>query len=268
MFNAWRDIIEAEAAQVERVREPEPAEDFYAPIAGRFRPGERASIELDILLDLARPTDTWLDIGAGGGRLTIPIAERVERVIALDPSESMRDTLRQAMTEAGQENIDIASGRWPEDEWSQTVDVAMAAHSIYDIAELEPFLDAMERHSRRLCVVVLGQLARGAQFARLFQEIHGEPHIALPALREFVAVLGARHRRYEVHSVGSGESIELHEAEDAYALGRRLMWLAAGSPKERRMRALLDEWYGNQEGLALPSARPYIGIVTWTPPAR
>ncbi len=266
-FDVWRSIIRAEAEQVERVREPEPSEDFYAPIARRFRPGGRASLELDALLDLAEPGDTWLDIGAGGGRLTIPIAEQVSRVIALDPSESMRDTLRAAMDEAGRTNIEVVEGRWPVEGWDEPVDVSLAAHSIYDIAEIEPFLDAMEEHSRRRCVVVLGQLARGAQLGRLFEEIHGEPLIALPALREFVAILGARQRRYEVRTVGTGEAVELHDPEDAYAFGRRLMWLAPGSPREERMRALLDEWYGTPEGIALPSARPFIGVVSWEPPA-
>jgi SAM-dependent methyltransferase len=265
-LEAWRAIIEAEAAQVERVREPEPPGDFYAPIAGRFRPGGRASLELDVLLDLAQDGDTWLDIGAGGGRLTIPIAERVARVVALDPSESMRDTLRAAASEAKRDNLEIVDGRWPVEGWDEAVDVTLAAHSIYDIADIGPFLDAMERHSRRLCVAVLGQFARGAQFGRLFEALHGEPVIALPALKEFVAVLGARNRRYEVRTVGSGEAIELHEHDDAYAFVRRLMWLTPDSDKDRRMRELLDDWYGTPDGLALPSARPFIGIVSWEPP--
>jgi hypothetical protein len=126
----------------------------------------------------------------------------------------------------------------------------------------------MERHSRRLCVAVLGDQSRGAQFAHLFEELHNEPYISLPSLRELIALLGARNRRFEVRTVGRAEPTTLHEPEEAYALVRRLMWLAPDSEKDQRMRALLDEWYGAPDGLALPAARHFVAVISWEPPER
>ena len=37
---AWMRLVDADAEQVARVREPEPEHDFYAPFAGTFRPGQ------------------------------------------------------------------------------------------------------------------------------------------------------------------------------------------------------------------------------------
>jgi SAM-dependent methyltransferase len=262
----WAALIDADAAQVARVREPEPAADHYATLAARFRPGNLPSLELPVLEAFAQPSDTWLDIGAGGGRFAVPLAARITRLIAVEPSASMRATLTSAAAAAGLTNVEVHDLRWPDASWSGVADVSLAAHSVYDIREIGQFLDAMERHTRRLCIAVFGQAARGASLARLFEAVHGEPLHTLPALREFVALLGARGRRYEVRTVGAGNASELTPPDEAYEMGRRMLWLSPGSAKEQRMRTLMQEWWGRADGIAMPAARPFIGIVSWEPP--
>ncbi|GMU39669.1 MAG: hypothetical protein AMXMBFR23_05350 [Chloroflexota bacterium] len=263
---AWAALVAADREQVERLREDRPASsDYYAPIAGSFRAGVRENLEWPALEALVRPDDAVLDIGAGGGRFSVPLARSARRVVAIEPSEAMRATLTAAATEAGVE-VEVRDGRWPDPAWAETVDVSLAAHVFYDIEAIAPFLDAMEQHTRRTCVVMAGAQARGASLAPLWEAVHGEPMATLPALREFVALLGARGRRYEVRTASPAAPAEPMAREDAYRQGRRLLWLAEGSEKERRMRALMDEWYGQGDRIALPEARPFIGIVSWEPP--
>jgi hypothetical protein len=261
---AWRELIEADREQVERLRE-DSRPDYYRPVAASFRPGRRDSVEWPVIEALAQPGDTWMDIGAGGGRFAVPLAGIVERVIAIEPSESMREVLTSAVTEADATNLDVVDSRWPVPGWDRQVDVSLAAHALYDIDDLGGWLDAQEAATRRLCVGVFGVLARGAQVADFFEAIHGEPMATLPALREFVAVLGARGRRYEVRTVATGETRTARPAEEAFATLRRLLWLSEGSDLDQRMQALAQEWYGEEGGLALPPMRPWIGIVTWEP---
>ncbi len=262
----WAALIVADAAQVARVREPEPATDHYAAMAARFRPGQLPSLELPVLESFAQPSETWLDIGAGGGRFAVPLAARVSRLIAVEPSASMRATLTSAAADASVSNIEIHDLRWPDASWTEPADVSLAAHSLYDIREIAPFLDAMERHTRRLCIAVFGQAARGASLAPLFEAVHGEPLQTLPALREFVVLLGARGRRYEVRTVGAGNATDLTPRDEAHELARRLLWLSPGSEKDKRMRTLMDDWWGGPDGIAMPAARPFIGVVSWLPP--
>ncbi len=261
---AWRGLIEADREQVERLRE-DVRPDYYRPVAGSFRPGVRESVEWPLVEALARPGDTWLDIGAGGGRFAVPLAAIVDRVIAIEPSESMREVLSSAATEADATNLEVIESPWPVPGWDREVDVSLAAHAVYDIADLGGWLDAQEAATRRLCVGVFGVVGRGAQFADLFEAVHGEPMATLPALREFVAVLGARGRRYEVRTVPGGETAVARSPEDAHAILRRLLWLNEGSALDTRMQALAQERYGTDQGLVLPIMRPWIGIVTWEP---
>ncbi|MCK9485830.1 MAG: class I SAM-dependent methyltransferase [Dehalococcoidia bacterium] len=265
-LHEWRRLVEADREQVERVRERTEGEDFYAPVAAAFSPGRRESLEWPVLQAFAKPEDTWIDIGAGGGRFAVPLAGMVRRVIAVEPSGSMRATMAAAADEAGRTNIEVVDAYWPAAGWSETADVTLAAHSTYDIDDIASFLDEMERFTRRTCIALFGCRARGAQLADLFEAVHGEPMATLPSLREFVALLGARGRRTEVRTAGRGDTQEPpHPAEEAYATARRLLWLAEGTEKDARMRALIDEWYGTSEGVALPSMRPWVGVVSWEP---
>lgn len=266
-FDEWRRLVEADAEQVGRLREPQPPADYYASFAGRFRPGGLPSDELGVLQAVARPGDTWLDIGAGGGRFAVPLAATVARVVAIEPSEAMRTNLTAALTEAGRTNIEVHPVRWPAEGWAIDGDVSLAAHALYDTHDLEPFLDAMERHTRRLCIAAFGPEARGAQFAQLWAAVHDEPLATLPALREFVAVLGARRRRYEVRTVPGDVEPTAIPPERAFAITRRMLWLAEGSEKDRLMQRLVTDWYGGPEGITLPATRRFIGVVSWEPPA-
>jgi 2-polyprenyl-3-methyl-5-hydroxy-6-metoxy-1,4-benzoquinol methylase len=266
-LQAWAELVAADAEQVARVRESEPPPDHYAAQAPRFRPGAMEAPELALVEEYARPGDVWLDIGAGGGRFAVPLAGRVSRVIAVEPSESMRNTLQEAATAAGRANIEVQPVRWPQADWTEPVDVSLAAHSLYDIAQIGPFLNAMERHTRRLCIAVMFQCARGWQLAPLFEAVHGEPVHLLPALKEFVALLGSRDRRYEVRTVTRPAASGPVPPDEAFDLARRLLWLAPGSAKEQQMRSLMQRWWGTPDGIVMPpgASESFIGVVTWKP---
>ena len=83
-LDAWRDRVSRNREQAERLREGSPPRDFYAAVASDFRADLRRTNEpaLDLLRSLVRPDETWLDIGAGGGRYALPLALLAKTVIA------------------------------------------------------------------------------------------------------------------------------------------------------------------------------------------
>src|SRR5215210_7199064 len=92
---AWRARVVADREQVERAREVADPADFYAPVTSRFRmdPRRTGDPTLYVLLAVAEPDDVWLDVGAGGGRYALPLALRLQEVVAIDPSPSMLGAL-------------------------------------------------------------------------------------------------------------------------------------------------------------------------------
>lgn len=266
VFDAWTRLVRDNREQIERLRERQPAADFYQARAGQFRPDRRPSPETPYLLELARPEDEWLDIGAGGGRFAVPIAQHVRAVHAVEPSPAMRDTLAAASSDAGLDNIHTYDFRWPNPERDvPVVDVSLASHMLYDQDDLKAFLRDMEAHTRRLCVVILGNRAPSSAFEPLWTELYGEPARLLPARHELLAALGALDRRFDVrtYSFPTPEPIDL---DTALARARFLYWLEDGSERQQRAREWLSEHMATEDGrILMPARLEYTSVVSWPP---
>jgi hypothetical protein len=155
-LRAWRTLVLADSEQVEALPNRPRPEDFYAPVAETFRadPKRRDDPVLEHLRSMASDDDTWLDLGAGGGRYALAIALHVKRLYAVEPSEGMRTVLLDSMREHAIANVDVFPERWPGPSSVPVADVAFMSHVGYDIADVGPFLEQFEEHSRRLCLVV------------------------------------------------------------------------------------------------------------------
>ena len=78
------------------------------------RPTREREERTDLLLDMLAlsPTDTVVDLGAGTGYFSLPIARQLSggKVIALDIQREMLDIIEDRMTTAGIDNIDTLLG--------------------------------------------------------------------------------------------------------------------------------------------------------------
>ena len=264
---AWADRVRGNREQVDRFREVPDGADFYRPtsqlwVVDPLRSGDEV---LDALVGLSRPDDVWLDIGAGAGRYALPLARHVREVIALDPSAGMLRGLREGMASHGIANIRVIEGRWPAAADDLRADVALLAHVGYDIDEIGPFVDAMERAAGRLCVAVLMERAPAFVAAPFWPPVHGEERVALPALGEFVALLEARGRQPEVRRLDA-EARRWVSPEDALAFLRQQTWVAPDSEKGRRLNALVEAIPRAPDGsIEIAATHREIGIVTWSP---
>lgn len=262
----WRLRVRANRLQAERLREETQGADFYAPVAQVFRADPRRTDEpaLDRLLAVARPEDTWLDIGAGGGRYALPLALKVREVVAVDPSSGMLEQLRAGMADAGIANVRVAESRWPMTD-APRVDVALIAHVGYDVDEIGAFLDAMEAAATRLCVAVLLATSPAAAAAPYFARIHGEERDLLPALPEFLELLLARGRLFDVW-LGERGSMSYPSREMVLSFLRQQLFVRPGGEKDRRLQELVAA-LPDDGGRVRLSERPVpLGIVSWQPP--
>ncbi len=275
---AWADRVRANRAQVDRLREMPDGTDFYAPVTGLFRADPRRTDEsvLVALVELAEPGETWLDIGAGAGRYALPLALRVQRVIAVDPSRGMLGALGEGMAEYGIANIEVVEGRWPPAPGDAlaaaigpfpAVDVSLIAHVSYDIEAIGPFIDAMEAVARRLCVAILMERQPASLADPCWPLVHGEARIPLPALPDFVELLRARGRDPQVRMM-EREARRFASRGDFEGFLLRQLWIDDEGPKARRFESAVDELLdsGADGTVSLRGVLPMaVGVVTWEP---
>ncbi|MCC7366083.1 MAG: methyltransferase domain-containing protein [Dehalococcoidia bacterium] len=229
----WARRVDANRDQAEAYREQPAGPDFYAPAAQSFKADPHRTDEplLDALRVLVQPGETWLDIGAGAGRYALALAVRAKELIAVDPSPGMLQALREQMADYGIANIRVVNALWPPEE-PLGADVAMFSHVSYDIAAIGPFLDAMERSARRLCVAVL--LARGR----------------LCEVRLF-----ARQPMTHTHAEGPLRWL------------RQQLFIAEGSEKDQKLVEAVQTMVTERDGVfAMNWDDLPVGIVTWRPP--
>jgi SAM-dependent methyltransferase len=275
---AWARRVRGNREQVDRFRELPDGADFYRSVSSIFRddPDRTGDPVLDGLKARARPDDTWLDIGAGAGRYALPLARVVRRIIALDPSPSMLDGLREGMTQHGIDNVDVVHARWPEavEKGSAValhdrlpVDVSLIAHVGYDVERIWPFVEAMERATQRECLALLMERSPATLAEPFWPEIHGERRIALPALPAFVDLLAAHGRTPAVEMLESSRRT-WWSRDEIEPFVRRQTWVAPGSEKDARMQELIDRWLVRSDdgSFDLSVAEPLrVGLVAWRP---
>jgi SAM-dependent methyltransferase len=266
----WSRRVHANREQVNRFREVEDGTDFYGPIAARFEadPQRRDDLTLDVLLALAQPDETWLDVGAGGGRYALPLAMVVREVVALDPSAGMLEILRSSAAKHNISNVRIVQDRWPLAEPVArlgSIDVALIAHVGYDIADIGPFLQALEEVATSRCVAVMLDRPPAADANLYWPEIHGEERAALPALPEFLALQLARGRLCDVRIVPLGASAP-PDLDHELAFARRQTWVRPGSAKDRQLEQLVRARRQARNGGSAAVSTPLrVGIVSWRP---
>ncbi|RPJ52768.1 MAG: class I SAM-dependent methyltransferase, partial [Methanobacteriota archaeon] len=143
----WKAIHASSPERTRKDRDPAAVWDKKAAAYHRVTRDEKRATEQELeILDL-RPNDTVLDVGAGTGRLAVPIAGTVARVTALDPSGGMLAHLRERMAAAGRTNYSCIRMRWEDAVIGRDLephDVVIAAFSLgfYDLAAALRKLDA------------------------------------------------------------------------------------------------------------------------------
>lgn len=266
----WAAAVVANREQAERVREQPERGDHYAPLASAFRadPHRRDDATLNALLEIAMPGDTWLDIGAGAGRFSLPLALHVEQVVAIEPSPSMRAEFARMQVEHGIMNVDVRDQRWPSDdpEISGMSDVALISHVGYDIEQMGAFLDTMERSATRECVALQFDRAPGSMFWQVWPKIHGEEQAHLPGALELIELLEARGAEVEASELerrGDRQRFAFAAPDAAMDWARRRLWLAEDSSRVPVLREAVEELLIERDsGWSLPD-QPKQMLIRW-----
>jgi SAM-dependent methyltransferase len=167
---------------------------------------------------------TLLDVGAGAGAASLPLAPWATQVTAVDPSAGMLAAFTErAAALAERRGLTTAfttvEGRWPEVAHRVGVhDVVVSHHVVYDVPDIEPFVSALTATARTRVVLEIVPHHPMSWLSPLWLQFHGLRRPTRPTADDLVAVLHAtgvrslvveRWMRRDVDGLTQQERVEL-----------------------------------------------------------
>lgn len=187
----WRRRVERHHAQSRAVMDESALSgDFWRSLAPSFRADPRRTDDeaLNAVSELAESCDSLLDVGGGAGRFAVALALEGKAATVVDPSESMIEQLREAADEAGADNVTAVLADWESAE-PNPADAVLCSHVVYGVADIAPFVRKLSAHARRRVIMLSFVDSPQASVAPLWEPVHGERRVNLPALPELMNVL-------------------------------------------------------------------------------
>ena len=171
-----------------------------------------------------------MDVGVGGGAMSLPLASRVASIVGVDSQQDMLDAFRANAAASGIEAQTLL-GAWP-DVANEVgpVDLVIAGHVVYNVSELTPFVRALDTHARRRVVLELTQHHPLTWMSDLWMHFHGLDRPSGPIADDALAVLadiGIQAEREDRPVSAAENGAWFARREDAIHLVRKRLCLPA-----------------------------------------
>ncbi len=191
---AWRSELEAWAIPQELLDAvPDSPYSWPPELWKRRTAAHEESHEEAATTGLVRgmlpPGGSLLDVGAGTGRASLPLAVEGWALTAVEKNPGMAQGLREEAQRLGVE-VTVVEGAWPDvaDEAGEH-DVAMAAHVVYDVQDIAPFVRALHGAARRAVVLELTPEHPWASLAPHYRALHDLDRPAGPTVEDLAMVV-------------------------------------------------------------------------------
>jgi SAM-dependent methyltransferase len=194
---------------------------------------------LDYVLGHLRRDQTFLDIGAGTGRWTIPAARIVRQATAIEPSDSMQEMLRENIEQAGLDNIRVIQARWETAEVEKH-DIVACTHAIYETPDFAAFIRKMEASAAERCYLVMRLPPYDGIIGRLSCTINGHPYDSPNAMLAYNALysMGIYPNVLVEHSMHHWTDSNL---EAAFSRAKRHLNLESSGEYDDLVRSTLEQ---------------------------
>jgi len=128
---------------------------------------------VNILGDILSQNFEVLEIGPGPGTLTVPLSEKVKKIVCLEASPVNIRLLRENLREKDVTNVELINSYWEKAKIADKFDLVICSHFLWQVGDQEKHLERMEKFSRKFCAIVQ-PCGRDEIVKKAFTEICGE----------------------------------------------------------------------------------------------
>jgi SAM-dependent methyltransferase len=209
------------------------------------------------------PPGSVLDVGAGAGAASLPLAPRATRITAVDTDDAMLESFSDQATMAGV-HAELVSGTWPDvAPVVASASVVTCHHVLYNVPDVGPFLEALTDHASRLVVVEMTAWHPLTPLNPLWYRLHGLRRPDAPRAADVVEILTAMGLSPRVeHWVRHSGGMEYDNFADLVDVTRRRLCLPLGRVGELET-ALLELGVEPEAPRELGSGAREIATIWW-----
>jgi len=264
----WKAIHISSPERLVKSRDPAAAWDRRASAYRRVTRGEKEATRLELEILNLQGGETVLDVGAGTGRLAVPIARTAVHVTALDPSEGMLNVLRERMAAEGLTNYSCVKMRWEDVVIGRDIEpheIAIAAFSLgfYDLAAALEKLDAAA--TRAVYLFWHAGEWRGPEEMALYRAVFGEEAIMRKGYPDYIFPVNI------LHDAGIYPNVRIYNAvwETVYESPEEAArtWVAMHNPGMEDLSPVRDYFarvlYRDEAGKYVETTRRPTAAVWW-----
>ena len=267
---SWKDRIERHNDQTHRARGDRPEHaDMWSTLAGNFRadPARTNDPVVNFLLAFAGPDKTVLDVGGGAGRYALPLALRCKQVTVVEPSPSMASALADGAREAGIDNVSTVPGLW-EDAAVEPADIVLCANVVYGVTAIGAFVRKLNDSAREIVAVVAYMDAPSSMMSPLWEAVHREKRIDLPAVPELLPALWELGIFPNLQMLAPESGRTAPSMDAAIQIARVFLYVEPGTDADRRLLAAAPNLaVETPSGVTLRQAQTRPQAIVWWRPA-
>jgi SAM-dependent methyltransferase len=214
---------------------------------------------LQVLGPYLSPRKTLIDVGAGTGRHAAPLADRLEWVTAVEPSDGMRSHI------PPRNNMTVIASTW-EDAVVAPADLVICSHVLYGVAEPVPFLDKLQVSARERVFVMMRETELPHPAAVIRRRLVGDAGPRLPRFSELFLLLLQMGVAPDVDFIRYPILTRYASMEEALADCRALF---GDGWDESKARAVLEEILKKEgDELLFDGGIALSGVAHWQPQTR
>jgi SAM-dependent methyltransferase len=178
----WKELVEKQGpfwnhkkrSEENRHKWKDRSQGFYDRVKKRWAKPDPHRDFIIAMISSVRDA-TVIDIGAGTGAWAVLLSRSAKKVTAIEPSDEMRQILKENLKNEGVDNVEVIEKLWPAPDMEKH-DFSLASHSVYGCEDLQGFISSMTETTRNACFMLLRAPDHNGLMAMAARRIWGQPN--------------------------------------------------------------------------------------------